>query len=73
MLVSFNKFRIILFKNKITSNEDFEEVHKVVHDGISVNMKSLVQTGKCGAINEVDTKTMVYYIVEYISDSIKTQ
>ena len=36
-------------------------------------MKSLVQTGKHGAINAADPMTMGYYVVKYVSDAFKLQ
>ena len=68
MLASFNKWNIIQFKNKITSIEDFDETHKVVLDGIIVNVSSLVQTGKHGAINTTYNTTMGYYVIKYVYD-----
>ena len=43
VLGSFDNWNIIQFTNKTTSIEDFDAVHKVVIDGISENMASLVQ------------------------------
>ena len=37
-------------------------------DGISENMASLVQLGKYGAINILDTTTMGYYAIKYLSE-----
>ena len=42
LLVSLNKWNIIQFNNKTTSSEDFDAVHKLVLDGISENMASIV-------------------------------
>ena len=50
--------------------EYFDEIHKVVLDGISDHIESLSQTGKHGDINEEDPTIMVYYIVKYVSDAL---
>ena len=42
-------------------------MNKVVLDGISANMASLVQLGKYGAINASDTTKMGYYVIKYLS------
>ena len=60
VLVSFNNWDIVKFTNKSTTNEDFDEVHKVVLDSISDNMYALVQNGKYGEINTADPTTMGY-------------
>ena len=39
-------------------------VHKVVIDGISDNMESLVQLGKYGATNAAYPTTMGYYVIK---------
>ena len=39
MLVTFNNCNIIQFTNKITPSEDFDDIHKVVLDGISENIQ----------------------------------
>ena len=63
VLVSFNNWSDIQFTNKNTPSEEFDDSNKVVLDGTSVNVVSLVQTGKYGAINEADTTTIGYYVV----------
>ena len=68
VLVSFNNWNIIQFTNKATSNEDFDAVHKVVLDGISDHMASLVQLGKYGAINAEDPTTIICYVINYQSE-----
>ena len=59
MLGSFNNWNIIKFRNKTTPSEQFDEIHKVVIDGISDNMASLIHLGKYGAINTANTTTIV--------------
>ena len=41
---------------------------KLVFDGISYNVASLVQLVKCVAINAADQTTMGYYVVKYLSE-----
>ena len=54
---------------KSTISEDFEEINQVVLDEISENMASLVQSGRCGAINTIDTSTMRYYVIKFVSEA----
>ena len=63
ILVSLNNWNTIQFTNKLTSNKDFNVVNKVVLDGTSDNMVSLLYIGKYGAINVVDPTKMVYYAI----------
>ena len=48
-------------------------MNKVVLDGISYNMTSLVQLGKYGAINAVDLTTTRYYLIKYLSEPYTLQ
>ena len=73
MLGSFNNWNIIKFTNKTTSSEYFDDVHKVVLDGISDNMSSLLQLGKYGDINSEDTTTIGYYVIKYLSEPYTLQ
>ena len=66
MFVSFNKWKIIQFTNKTTTNEDFDAVHKVLLDGISDNMSAIVHDEKYGAINTTYPTTMGYYVVKFL-------
>ena len=68
MLGSFNNWNIIQFTNKTTPIEDFDEVHKVVLDGISENMTFLAQLGKSADINVTDQNIMGYYVITYLSE-----
>ena len=52
---SYNNWNIIELTPKSTPFEAFDDIHKVVLDGISNNMASLVQSGMYGAINTYDT------------------
>ena len=56
LLGSFKNCNIIKFTNKITSNENFDEIHNISIDEISENMASLDQTGKYGEINTTYAK-----------------
>ena len=68
VLGSFNNWNITQFTNKTISSEDFYAAHKVVLGGISDNMEFLVQFGKYCAINVVDSTTMGYYVIKYLSE-----
>ena len=56
VLGPYKNWNIIELTPKYTPFEAFDEIHKVVLDGISENMASLVQSGMYGAINTDDTK-----------------
>ena len=60
----FNDSIIIKFFNKTIFSEEFDEVHKVVMDGIISNVASLVQTVKYCAINAEDPTRLGYYVVK---------
>ena len=68
MLGSFNNCNTIPFSNKITTNKDFDAVHKVVPDGIRDNMSAVFHNVKYGAINTSDPTTMGYYVVKILSE-----
>ena len=59
---------IITLLHKATTGEAFEEITQVIIDDISNNMASLVQSGKYGAINTIDTTTMDYYVIKFVSE-----
>ena len=63
----FINWKTIQFNNKNESVEDLYKVHKIVLDNISANMVSLVQTGKYGAAHAEYPKTLVCYVVNYVS------
>ena len=65
VLGSFNNSNIIQLSPKSTSSDAFDEIHKVVIDGISDNMASLVESGKYGAINTTDTSTNSFYVIMF--------
>ena len=58
VLGSYNNWNIIELTPKLTPFEEFYEIHKVVLDGISENMDSLVQSGMYGSINTADNTKM---------------
>ena len=64
VLASFNNWNIIHLTNKITSSEDFDDTHKIVLDGKSQHIASLVQLGKYGAINAEYPTTMGHYVTK---------
>ena len=67
MLGSFNNCNILPFSQKAKSCEEIDKIHQVLLDGISDNMTALVQTGKYGAINTIDTTKMGYYVKTIMS------
>ena len=73
MLGYFNNWNIFKFTNNTTSSGVLDTVHKVVLDGISENMASLVQLGKYSDINAADPTTMGYYVIKYLSETYTLQ
>ena len=73
MLVTYNNWNIIKFTNKNTYKEDFNEIHKVSLDGTSENIIFLVHIGKYGVTTTIYPITMGYYVVNFISDTVKLQ
>ena len=69
VLGSFNNCNIILLSHKATSTEDIDKINKVVLDGISDNMDTLVQTGHYGAMNKTDKNTMGLYVIKLILEA----
>ena len=47
----------------------FDEIHKVVLDGISENMASLVQSGMYGAIDTSENTSNGLYVIQFISEA----
>ena len=68
MFCSFNNWNILKLSYKATSSEEIDKIHQVLLDRISDNMDALVQTYKCGGINTIDTTTMDYYVIKFISE-----
>ena len=73
VLGSYKNLDIIQLTPKSTTFEAFDEIHKVVLDGISENMASLVQSGMYGAINKDDTTTNGFYVIKLISEAYTLQ
>ena len=59
--------------HKSTPSDAFDEIHQVVPDGIIDNMASLVESGKYGAINRIDTTTKVFYVIVFTSEAYTLQ
>ena len=51
-----------------TTTETFEGINQVFFDGIIENMASFVQPGKYGATNTTYSTTMVYYVINFVSE-----
>ena len=73
VLGSFNNCNIIQLSHNSTPSDTFDEVHKVVLDGISDNMASLIESGKYGAINITDTETNGFYVIMFTSEAYTLQ
>ena len=65
VLVTYNNYNAVNFKNKYTPVEDFYDIHEVVLDGISETTALPVQTVNCGFIITTDITTMRYYVVKF--------
>ena len=65
----FNNRNIIKLSQKSTPSDAFDEIHQVFCDIIRDNMDSLVESGKCGAINTTDTKTNGFYVIIFTSEA----
>ena len=68
-----NNWNNILLSQKSTSSDKFIEINQFVIDGISDNMALLVQSGKYGAINAIDTTTKLFYFIMFISEAYTLQ
>ena len=73
VLGSYNNCNIIDLTPKSTPFEEFYEIHKVVIDGISENMASLVQSGMYGTINIDDTTTNRFYFIQLLLEAYTLQ
>ena len=69
VLGSYKNCNIIGLTPKSIPFDAFDEIHKVVLDGISENMSSLVQSGMYGAINTADRTTNGLYVIQFISEA----
>ena len=66
---SYNNWNIIEITPKSTYFDAIDDIHKVVLDGISENMASLVQSGMYSAINTADNTSYGFYIIKFISEA----
>ena len=73
VLGSINNCNTIHLTNKTKSSQYFGVVHKVVVDGISENMASLLQLLKYSAIDAADPTTIGYYVMKYLSEPYTLQ
>ena len=73
VLGSYNNRNIIELTPKAIPFEAFDEIHKVVLDGISENMASLAQSGIYVAINKADSTKNEFYAIKFISEEYKLQ
>ena len=64
---------IITLSHKATTSEAFGGINKVVVDGISDNMVSLFKSGKYCSMNTIDTSTMVYCVINFVSEAFPLQ
>ena len=64
VLGSYNNCNIIELTPKSTSFEAFDEIHKVVLDGISDNMALLVQSGIYCSVNTDYTSSNGFYVIQ---------
>ena len=51
----------------------FDEIHQVVLDGMSKNIKSLVESGNYGDINTTGTSTNGFYVIMFTSKAYTLQ
>ena len=63
VLVSYKNWNIIDLTPKSTPFEAFDDINKVVLNGISEDLASLFQLGMYGVINTDDTTTNVFYVI----------
>ena len=73
VLVSYNNCNIIEITPKSIHFEAFDDIHRIMFDGINRNMASLVQSGMYGAINTDDTTTNGLCVIQFISESYTLQ
>ena len=70
---SYNNWNIIEITPKSTHFEAFYKIHKVVIEGISKNMASLVQSGIYGAINTDYTTKNGFCVIQFLSEEYTLQ
>ena len=73
VLRSYKNWNIIELTLKPTPFEAFDEINKVVLDGINENMASLVKSGMYCASNTDETTTNGLYVIQLISEAYTLQ
>ena len=73
VLGSYNNWNIIDLTPKSIIFEAFDEIHKVVLDGISEDVASLFQSGMYGTIKTYGTTTNGLYVIQFISEAYTLQ
>ena len=73
VLGSYNNLNIIEMSPKSITSEAIDEIHKVILDGISESMASLVQSDMYGAINTAEKTTNGFYVIKFISEAYTLQ
>ena len=69
VLGPYNNCTIIELTPKSIHFEVFDEIHKVVLDGINKNMDPLFQSGMYVAINTTDNTFNEFYVIKFISEA----
>ena len=69
MLGYFNSCNIIELSRKATSSEEIDKINQVVLYSIIEKIDTLVQTDEYGTNNIAYTTTMVYYVIEFMSNN----
>ena len=67
ILGAYNDWVIMDFKNKATPEEEFDELHAIVLDGMAESKAQLVEIDGYGALSTDDDRTEGYYIVRFVS------
>ena len=65
----YKNCKIIELTPKSLPFEAFDDIHKVILEGIGENMASLVQSDMYGDINTSDNTTHEFYVIEFISEA----
>ena len=73
VLGSYNNWNIIELTPKSTPFEAFYEIYKVILDGISENISSLVKSSIYGAIKIDDTTSNGLYVIKFLSEACTLQ
>ena len=70
---SYKNWNIIELSQKSIPLDAFDNINKVVIDGISESMTSLVQSGMYSTINTYDTTKNGFYIIQLIPEAYTLQ